>query len=120
MSDFDNSAGFLADQENQENTKFQKNRKNTRKPGKQTVAMKKEKTGPGKNKICKIANLNYVKTWNKKVSTFQIFSLRRAHIMCFNKGNVRSWDEKVSTFKIFRLRRAYIMCFNKRKCQILE
>ena len=60
MSDFDNSA----DQADQENTKFSRNRKKTGIPGKQTVAMKKEKTRPGRNKLCKIANLNHVRYWN--------------------------------------------------------
>ena len=36
--------------------------------------------------------------------------LPRAHIMCFNEGNVRSWNKKVSAFEIFRLRRAHTMC----------
>ena len=46
------------------------------------------------------------------VSNLEIFRLRRAHIMLFNKVSVRSWNKKVSTFRIFSLRRAYIVRFN--------
>ena len=49
----------------------------------------------------------------KGFNIWNFFRLRRAHIMCFDKGNDRSWNKEGPTFQIFRLRRAHNLCFNK-------
>ena len=60
-------------------------------------------------------NKGNAKFWNKMVLTLRNFSPAAAHNMCFNKGSVISWNKKVSTFKIFRLRQAHNISFDKGK-----
>ena len=45
----------------------------------------------------------------KSFQHLKLFRLRRAHIMCFDRGNVRSRNKKGSTFKIFRQLRAQVV-----------
>ena len=57
-----------------------------------------------------------VRSWNKKFSTIlKNFSLRRAHVMSFNKGNASSWNKMVSIFSKFSACCGLIFCVLRRK-----
>ena len=62
-------------------------------------------------------NKGNARFWNKMVSIYEIFRLRRGHINCLNKGNAKFWNKMVSTLEIFRLRRAQTCFQGSRVCQ---